>query len=273
MPVIVLDDPTDERLEPFIDLRHDTARPRGKYFVAEGRLLVERLIASQYNIVSLLVTHGHENEFASLLPVEIPVYSLPPEQLKSLVGFDFHRGVMALAERQPLRSMDAFEFDPHDLPIAIGLVGIYDPANVGGIMRSAAAFGIRHVLIGPGTIDPFARRVLRVSMGNLFKQRLYHWDTPEQQIETLSQQKGIDSLATTLAEDSIPLDEYALRCSNQRPSGLLIIAGHESEGIPEAIQQTATHRVSIPMSLGTDSLNVSAASSIFMYALSRVYSS
>ncbi len=269
--VVLLEDAEDDRLAAYVDLRHDSARPTGSHFIAEGRLLVQRLIDSRYEIESLLVSHGHENEFAGRLDPQVPIYSLQSDQLKQLVGYDFHRGVMACAKRQPPSPIEQFQWSDDDLPIALALVGISDPENLGGIFRSAAAFGIRHVLLGPQTLDSFSRRVLRVSMGNVLKLQLYQMDRPLTQLSSLHD-RGIRSVATTLDSTATPLDRFATslpEVSGGRSTGVLLMLGNEAEGLPMDIQQTASHRVTIPMRLNTDSLNVSVAAAVFMHWLAR----
>ncbi len=254
----------DARLAPYANLRHAAAQRRGEHFIVEGRLPVERLIASQYAVESVVVERGHEQPFAAQMDAHTSIYSLPREQLKQLVGFDFHRGVMACGRRLPLRSIDRFRFADNDPPVALAVIGVTELENLGSIFRSAACFGIRHVLIGPKTIDPLARRVIRVSMANVFGLELYQLDEPEIQLAGLRERMNLRSIATTLDHHATPLCEFM---NDDR--AMVLIIGNEATGLDPQIQRAATDRVTIPMQLGTDSLNVAVAAALFMHQLTR----
>jgi tRNA G18 (ribose-2'-O)-methylase SpoU len=129
-------------------------------------------------------------------------------------------------------------------------------------MRTAAAFGIEQLLIGPRTADPLGRRTIRVSMAAVLQQILFDLDRPLAQLSVLQRTRNIRTIATTLDPAATSLDEFVPDDRN-----CILILGNEARGIDQSIQQAATDRVTIPMQLGTDSLNVSIAAAIFMYAL------
>ncbi len=143
------------------------------------------------------------------------------------------------------------------------VVGVQDPENMGQIARNCSALGVRDLIIGPECVDPFARRVLRVSMGCMFNLRISYASDP---ISFLSwaADKGIRSLATSLSNDSKPLEQY------RRAEATLIVMGNEANGLPDPVQKAASDRIKIDMLLGTDSLNVSVASGIILHYLARL---
>lgn len=258
--VVPIDARDDPRLSPYTNLR--SIHAQSEYFIAEGRIPVKRLIASPYPVDSLLVQRGHESEFADVVPSATPIYSLPSERLKSVVGFDFHRGVMACGRRPDIPMMDRFRFAETDVPLALALIGVTELENVGSILRSAAAFGVRHVLLGPGTADPFSRRVIRVSMANVFSLNLYRTTEPASDLGRIGEKLGMRTVAATLGADATPLDHFAL---DGRP--LLLVIGNEAVGLDREVIAAVTDEVTVPMMLGTDSLNVAVATAIFMYRL------
>lgn len=217
---------------------------------------------SSYRPLSLLVERGKEAEFTDRLSEETPLYSLPSDQIRQLVGYDFHRGVMACGERQELPGIDELLFEADQTSIALAILGVSEHENLGGIIRTATALGIERLLVGPNTVDPFSRRVIRVSMATVFKQRLYRLDQPETQLALLQQSRGVRIIATTLDADATSLDEFLM---DDRDS--IVIVGNEANGVDPQIQRIATDRVTIQMKLGTDSLNVSVAAAIFIYQL------
>ena len=261
--IIEINEATDRRLRPYANLRSDIDRESDSdSFVVEGRWCVQRLIESRQTIRSIVVERGKEKEVAGWLTDATPLYSLPPEQIRQLVGFDFHRGVLASGRRPPLLSIDQLAFTK-DLPaMALAVLGVTEKENLGSIIRTAAALGIENLLIGPKTADPYSRRVIRVSMATVFQQQLFALDGPETQLAELRRNRNIRTIVTTLDADATPLDELV---RDDRDS--ILVVGNEAEGVDRSIQAIATDRVTIPMRPGTDSLNVSIAAAIVMYQL------
>ena len=258
--VISLDDIGDPRLAAYVDLRHGKGAGRESTFIAEGRLIVRRLIASRYEVASILVQQGNEVEFAAMVPDQVPIYSLSASAIRELLGFDFHRGVMACGVRQPAISMNDFIVDAAG-EISLAAMGISEAENLGSMLRSAAAFGVDQILLGPRTMDPFARRTIRVSMATALKHRFYALNDPATQLAELAR-SGTRTIATTLDCDAMPLNRFQ---RDHRP--MVLMLGNEAVGLDPAVQAAATDRVRIPMQLGTDSLNVSVAAAVFLYGL------
>ncbi len=260
--VIRIDNADDPRLSRYRDLRNRDPSDKGGTFIAEGRLIVDRLIASEYSIDSLLLEDGKANSYATQLASEVPIYCLPREMMELLVGFDFHRGVMACGRRQPyreVRSLSTLVGAPH---VALALLGIDDQENMGSILRSAAALGVNQILLGPKTIDPFRRRVIRVSMANVLMHRFYRLRDPVAELRML-RQAGFRTVAATL-DEATDLDQF-LR--DDRPTVLMV--GNEARGIDPEVQRIASDRVRIPMQMDADSLNVAVAAAIMMYEFTR----
>ena len=259
-PALPIERLDDLRLAPYVNLRH--AERSAELFIAEGRLPVERLIASDYEVESLVVQQGHEEEFARQVSPSTPIYVLSRDRLRELVGFDFHRGVLACGRRRPFRSLDDLCWSAGDTPLALAIIGVTELENVGSLLRSAAGFGIRHVLIGPQTADPFSRRVIRVSMANVFSLQLYQLDHPVDQLQQLQQRLHVRAIATTLDRYATPLANFVADAH-----GAVLIVGNEASGLGQEILDCATDRMTIPMQPGIDSLNVAVAGAVFMYGL------
>ncbi len=260
--IIEIDDATDERLHCFASLRSSAIRlADSSSFIAEGRWCVQRLLESNRVVLSVLAERGKETELESLLADETPLYSLPSDQIRQLVGFDFHRGVLACGRRPALKNVSELRFRSDAPPVALAALGVSEHENLGSMIRTATALGIEHLLVGPKTVDPFYRRSIRVSMGTVFQQNLYKLDQPDRQLRELAETRNIRTIVTTLDRDATPLDALQL---DDRQS--ILIVGNEAAGVDRQLQDLATDRVTIPM-LGTDSLNVSVAAAICMYHL------
>jgi tRNA G18 (ribose-2'-O)-methylase SpoU len=260
---IEIHDTSDPRIRHYANLRTCGGGDSGAdWFIVEGRWCVQRLLESPHQVISLLVESGRETEVESWLAEPIPVYSLPLLQIRRLVGFNFHRGVLACGRRPELLAIDDLQFRPDIPAIALAMLGINQRENLGSMMRSAAALGIENLLIGSKTADPFSRRTIRVSMATVLKQRLHMLDQPAEQLARLQRTRNVRTIITTLDPDATPLREF-----EPDDREMIVVVGNEAEGVDRGIQQIATDRVTIPMQLGTDSLNVSVAAAIFMYQL------
>lgn len=263
MNIQQISDLSDPILLPFRDLPH---RSDENQFVVESVRLVERLIQSTYRVTSVVMDAGRTLECLKDLDEDIPVIQLSRDQIRELVGFRFHRGVLASAQRQPLppiAELNANSFPPAAPKIAIGAFQITDKENLGSLMRTASAFGVKKFVLSDDTVDPFSRRVTRVSMGTVFQHQLFQMDHSENQIKELAN-SGFRIVATSLAKDSTAISEFN---PDDRP--VLLMVGNESDGLPKKLQQIANDRIRIPMDRGTDSLNVAVAAAILMYELTK----
>jgi tRNA G18 (ribose-2'-O)-methylase SpoU len=255
-------DLNDPRLSPYRDLRH---RETESGFIAEGSVVVRRLLQSDLQVQSVLIHEGRESKYLPLIPEGVPVYLIHRELGKELAGYDFHRGVLAHGVSPPIHPMEIFR-DETQPSLALALVGLSDPENMGSLLRSAAALGVRDILIGPRTISPMTRRVIRVSMASVFRHRFYRFDQPTDQLRELAT-AGFASIATLLDDTAIPLIQLPQSIASKRR---ILIVGNEANGLPPEIAEAATHPSTLPMKNDTDSLNVGVASAIFLYELTRL---
>ena len=173
MPRVPITDLNDPRIAIYRSLKATNQTRRLGQFVVEGEKLVERLLASRFPTVSVLVTDRHEPRLAAQLPDDIPTYVVPHELVDSIVGFPFHRGVLACAETRPgRRSRRSSTARGPRLTLVI-CPRLSNPENLGAIARISDVFGVDAILAGPSCPDPFSRRVLRVSMGSILRVPLF----------------------------------------------------------------------------------------------------
>jgi tRNA G18 (ribose-2'-O)-methylase SpoU len=268
MNTIPLVDPLDPRLDPYRDLRLEDVRRRGDRFIAEGRLVVQRLLTSGYATVSILAEPKRLPWVSHLVSPDTPILVVSSELIQEVAGFNFHRGLLACGRRIAFSDpADLFQVaDPNR--IAMAAITVNDLENLGSLIRTAAAFGIDDLLLNRQSVDPLCRRVLRVSMGAALKMTYVDWAEPLAWLEENRRRGTWFTIATTLAEDSIPMGEVTAHPDFQsRPK--MILMGNEAEGLPHAIQQACDVRARIPMAAGIDSLNVSVAGAISIYELVR----
>jgi tRNA G18 (ribose-2'-O)-methylase SpoU len=266
---VYIEDPFDPRLDGYRALR-DPARRRHfdrdrDVFVAEGPLVIEALVASDYTVRSALSSPARAVLASSLMAgVDAPLYVAPIEVLAEVAGFDLHRGLVALGERRP----------PADAANLVGAArlllvveGVNDHENLGALYRNAAAFGVDAVLLDPTAGDPLYRRSLRVSMGHALgvpTARLSPWPDA---LRSLSD-GGWTLLALTPLLTAIPI-EVAAASEQARPGRgrLALLVGAEGPGLSDAAMAAAFALVRIPMAGGVDSLNVATAAAIALHRL------
>jgi tRNA G18 (ribose-2'-O)-methylase SpoU len=263
-----IDDSRDARLDNFRDLNSIDRRPdlpSGKGLViAEGVLVVQRMLASTFTPLAFLGTDRRLTELtADLNGNSAPYYRVSAEVMAEAVGFHLNRGVLAAARREPERSVaDVVE----GVKTVVVLEGVNDHENLGAIFRNAAGLDVDAVVFGSGCADPLYRRAVRVSMGHALLvpfARANDWPT---ELNTL-QQSGFRLLAMTPGADAKTLPEAMGEVRGER---VAILVGAEGPGLSHAAMKASDLRVRIPMSRGTDSLNVATAAALAFYERARV---
>jgi tRNA G18 (ribose-2'-O)-methylase SpoU len=261
MPVVRVTSIDDPRLTPFLRVDDGELRRRDGVFLAEGRLVVRRLLADRRHVVrAVLLTDAARHALDDVLASrpDVPVYVVPLPWMEPITGFNLHRGCLAVAERPVPREWRELAGASR----ALVLEGIGNPDNVGGLFRAAHALGADAVFIGPGTGDPFYRKALRVSCGGALA---VPFATVPSIPELLSDliERGTDVWAMTPAAGSVPLAEA---CRRPRSSVALLL-GAEGSGLTVDAVARASCRVRIPIDPAADSLNVTVAAGIALAAL------
>ena len=264
MPVSFIDDPSDHR---FADYRNipdqELVRSRG-VFVAEGRLVVRRLLQSTFDTRSVLVTRPAFDSVADLTATrpDLPVYVAAPEVISAVAGFNIHRGCLAIGTRPAPRTWSGLVAAATRL-VALERVGNAD--NVGTSFRCAAAFGIDGVLLGPGCADPLYRKAIRTSMGAAL-QVPFATAEPWPDALTRLRDNGWAVVGLTPAAEAAPVSRVLTSAPSART---VLMLGHEGDGLSEGAMRACTHLARIPMARGVDSLNVSMAVAVALYELTR----
>ena len=253
----------DPRLADYVELPDPAARrriEREELFVVEGVTAITRLLSSGHRIRSVLVTPQALARFdGELDSVDAPVYVADREVLAATVGFDLHRGAVAVAERQPLPSVaDAVAGASR---IAV-LEGLNDPENLGALARSARAFGIGAFVLDPTCIDPYYRRTIRVSMGEVLFLPVARASSWPGELETLAA-LGFETWALT------PDREAESIWSLEVPRRVALVLGAEGSGLSARARAAAARQVRIPIDAGVDSLNVGHAAAVAFAVVSR----
>lgn len=266
MNVIYVDDPGDSRLSDFRAVSDPELARTRKLFIAEGRLVVERLlVSSELETRAVLVTPSAMKALEEALAVRpaVPVYIVPKHVMDGIAGFNFHRGCLAAGGRPPRAEWRACTAGARR---AMVLERVGDADNVGAIFRCAAAFGADAVLLGPSCADPLYRKAIRTSMGAALT---IPFADAEPWPATLSDlaADGWAVVALTPAADATPLREFS---SATRPLRVALVLGHEGDGLTDAALAACEYHVRIPIRPSVDSLNVATAAAIALYELNTV---
>lgn len=246
----------------FSDVLKPDALARAGLFVAEGRFVVQRLLATpRYRVRAVLVTPPARRAlFGDDVPSSVPVHVLDQAEMDGIVGFHIHRGCLAIAERPRIPRLR--EFDLTGIRRVVVLEGVGNPDNVGGIFRSAAAFGVNLVVLGPGCADPWYRKAIRTSMAATLVVSFVSADRWPEDLTAL-RQHGFEVLALTAAPAA--MDIAAIPRDTARAGGLALLLGSEGAGLSPAALAAADAHVRIAMTDRVDSLNVTVAASIALH--------
>jgi tRNA G18 (ribose-2'-O)-methylase SpoU len=260
----LIDREDDARLEPYRHVGDPRwLRARG-LFVAEGRLVVERLLAhGGYAIHSVLVTPAGHAAMRSLLAPHAEVHVATQAVVNGVTGFNFHRGCLALA-RRPVEAVPLTRFG--DVERLVVLEGVGNPDNIGGIFRSAAALGAGGIVLDPSCGDPWYRKSIRTSMGAVLRlpfTRAAEWPGALGSLRDL----GFEVAALT-PRGELTLDE--LRARLGAGARLALVAGAEGAGLTPAALAEVQATVRIPVDPRSDSLNVAVAVSIALAAVHTI---
>ena len=257
---IPIADLADPRLAPYRNLKDRELARLDDAFLAEGEFVVRRLLASDYPVDSVVVAGRKAAALADAVPAGVPLYAVPDRLLNDVVGYQFHTGVMAVGRRRPSPPLAAV------LPAAGRSVVAVCPdltnfENLGGIVRTAAAFGVDALVLGERCCDPFYRLGIRVSMGTCFRLPIVRTNDLRTTLADLRRDHGYTLMAAVLDAAAEPLPTVAV------PERVAVLFGNEAVGLTAADAAACDRRVTLPMRRGTDSLNVAAAAAVFLYHL------
>jgi tRNA G18 (ribose-2'-O)-methylase SpoU len=262
--MIRIDQLDDPRILSYRNLRDRTLRGEN-IFLAEGAVVVERMLRSRYEAESILVDEEHAAAFAAMMP-RCPVYMATPDLIRAIAGFNFHRGALAVGRRPEGLRMDELMTLPLDAPCCVLVCpAVTKPENLGLLFRSAAAFGVSGIVLGHRCCDPLSRRCVRVSMGAVLEVPFARTDDPLIELPALRNTWHFERLAAVLDDAAVPLHKLA------PPARTAWVFGNEYDGLTSHWLAECDRLVTIPMNPTVDSLNLGVAAGIFIHHWSAVH--
>lgn len=231
-------------------LKEKKGRLEHHSFLVEGTKMVGEALASGLKVKAVLLREDYA--VVPELPPALPAYVLPEHVFNSISEAKTPQGILAELE---------LRVKPASGPRLLALDGVQDPGNVGTIVRTADAAGFDGVLLSRECADLFSPKVLRATMGSVFRLGFSFPPSLPAALEELKKE-GFSVLSSQLDGESF-YDRY-----NVAPAFVLVV-GNEGNGVSAPVRAVATHRLCLPMRGGAESLNAAVAAGIMMYDLTR----
>jgi tRNA G18 (ribose-2'-O)-methylase SpoU len=267
--IVPIDDLDDPRVAEYRNVPDpDLLRAHG-VFVAEGRQVVRHLLGSnRFETRSVLVSPAGLEGLRDALDARarLPAYVMRAERLTALVGFNVHRGCLAIGARPPATPVASWWQEAAGSRLVVAVERIGNADNVGAVFRNALAFGAGGVLLSPGCCDPLYRKSIRVSMGAALRLP-YAVDGAWPRSLRDMQAAGARVLAMTPRPTARDLHEVL--ASLDEGTAVALLLGQEGDGLTATAMDAADERVRIAMRPGVDSLNVATAAAIALHVCRR----
>ena len=254
-------------LEPYRVMKRSYDQHEKGLFIAEGEKVVAQLLGSSYRLINAMMPMKYFERLKPLLEArseDFDIFIADKELLKELTGYKYYQGVLAVG-RIPHRMTLEEAYEMSSAPrFFMAIDELANPENVGGIIRTAAAFGVQTILVGSYCCSPWLRRSIRSSVGNIFNLNVVD-ELPIKGAFRWLRERGMEVIAAHPHAENKVLGAYPWTRGD-----LCITVGNEGQGIPADVLAECSDCVAIPMSNRVDSLNVACAAATFVYDAWRV---
>ena len=241
-------------------LQTKAGRKKHDMFFIEGTRIVEEAISYlQDNIHSIIISTSFNETYPDKVKEytkAFDCYLVPDSLFNEISDTETPQGVLAVIKKEHTKISD-FSFDESRIVI---LDCVCDPGNIGTIIRTAEAMGFNSIFLTKGCTDIYSPKVLRSTMGSVFRTNIYEGLTTED--INLIKQKEYTLASTALQENSVFLEDAP------SPHKLAIVIGNEANGVSDEILSISDLILKIPMHGKTESLNAAVAAAIVMYHFS-----
>ena len=238
------------RILAWKSLKDKKGREEQDAFLVEGVRMVKEALSSSFQVKALLLREGFKPDFT--LPETLPVYLLPDHVFRAVCDTKTPQGIAAVLALQAREAVGCR---------LLALDGVQDPGNVGTIVRTADAAGFDGVLFSPDCADLFSPKVLRSTMGSIFRLG-FSFPSSLPDALTVLKESGFSVISSQLDGDPF-FDRQNVN------SSFILIIGNEGNGVSAPVKNVATHHLCLPMRGGAESLNAAVAAGIMMYDLTR----
>lgn len=212
-------------------------------YLIEGIKILEEAIKEKANIKQIIICDDCEK--TSNIPKEL-MYEIAKQEcvyvtsklFNTLTEVSNPQGILAIVEKNNVQEKLSIESIDFNQDIILALDDIQDPGNLGTILRTVDSIGINQILVSKGTADAYNPKVVRSTMGAIFRVKIIECENLEQTLKEIKKHKFeilITSLQTT---NSI----YDIKYNKK-----VLVIGNEANGVSENIQRLADKKIKIPM--------------------------
>ena len=253
----------NDQVKYVVSLQRHKAREEAQLFVVEGWRFVEEAVRRNAPIKKVFFCEERVNlEWHSLrkrlCERGIPFEEVDQRVLRKMSATEEPQGILAVVHQTTYTWSD-LQIDGNS--VLLILDGIKDPGNLGTILRTALASGVRYVCLTPGTVDLYNPKVLRSTMGAIFSLVLLSGYEPEDILD-FCRHRGIRVFTGDIRGNSVYHTKLA-------EGPLALVVGNEGNGPSPSFKNSDVQCVTIPMSQDVESLNVAIATGILLYEIVR----
>ena len=250
----------NELIKHIRKLKDKKYRDESNEYVVEGVKLVEEAVKENAKIKQIIVCEDTTRtyEIPTHIMLEIAKYeciSVSDKIFNIITQVTNPQGIMAIIEKNAQDAQIDYSQD-----IIVVLDDVQDPGNLGTILRTVDSIGLNQIIVSKGTADAFNSKVVRSTMGAIFRIKIIEVENLAQAIKEM-RKHHFKLMVTSLQTDN---SIYDIGFNKK-----IIVIGNESNGVSEEIQDMADEKAKIPMLGKTESLNASVAAGIVMYEYVR----
>ena len=224
-------------------------REKTGLFVADGTKLLQEAVRYYPGLETVILSDGVETE----LPETVGLVRVPEEIMAYISPMETPQGALFLC-----RLPEKTAFQPEAGMLLLD--GIQDPGNVGTILRAADALNVKVALL-EGCADPYSHKVVRASMGAVFRRKV--GQTTWEEAHAACAAAGIPVAVTALTDRASDLRQAAV-------GEMAVVIGSEGRGVRREVMEAADAELIIPMNAHCESLNAAVAAAIVMWQMQKV---
>ena len=247
-------------IKHIIKLKEKKYRKEYNEYIIEGAKIVQEAIQEKAKIKQIIISENAintdliQNHLKEELQ-KIDYIQVPSNIFKLISEVEKPQGVLAIIEKEKQEENIDINQD-----IILALDDLQDPGNLGTIIRTADSIGLKQILISKGTIEAYNPKVIRSTMGAIFRVKIIECENLKETLKKL-QKNNFKIMVTDLNTDK---SIYDIKLQKK-----VIIIGNEANGVSEEIKNIADTRAIIPMFGKTESLNASIATGVILYEYVR----
>ncbi|MBL4706880.1 MAG: RNA methyltransferase [Flavobacteriales bacterium] len=227
-----------------VSLQQKKYRKQESLFVVEGVKVVEEALNSGFNVRFVASSIEFESK-------KVELKSCDDRVMQRISAFKTPPGILAVVEiPEEVKAVDS--------PITLLAEKIQDPGNLGTIIRTADALGVKTMICSPDCVDHFSSKVVQASMGSIFRMQIVRTDL----VEYIN---GIPKSTSIYAAHLKGENLYEKKLI----APAILVVGNESQGISEDLMDMVSDPIKIPMQGEVESFNVSIATAIILGEFSR----